>query len=90
MQGWSVKVVKTDGSEATFPVTPKVLVEFERFYKVGVGKAFQDEQRLEHVYWLAWKAAHAAGEQVTVFDTWLDTVVSVDLDTESVPFDGNP
>ena len=38
MQGWSVKVVKTDGSEATFPVTPKVLVEFERFYKVGVGK----------------------------------------------------
>ena len=40
MQGWAVKVVKDDGTEATFPVTPRVIVAFERFHKVGIGKAF--------------------------------------------------
>jgi hypothetical protein len=90
MRGWTVRVTRTDEPEATFTVTPRCMVEFERFFKIGVGRAFQEEQRLEHVYWLAWKATNAAGVTVPVFDAWLDTVVDVELETEAVPFDASP
>jgi hypothetical protein len=80
-------VVTADGSN-TYGVSPKVQVEFERHFKVGIAKAFQDEQKVEHIYWLAWKAAHAGGAVVKPFDGWLDDILDVQLeDGNSAPFD---
>lgn len=90
MQRWRVRVVHVGEPEATFDVTPRVVVDFERFYKTGIGKAFADEQRLEHVYWLAWTAERHAGTTVPPFDAWLATVLDVELETGDTPLDESP
>lgn len=88
MLGLRLKVVTVDGELGEFAVTPKVQVEFERHFKIGVGKAFQQEQRVEHMYWLAWKSVHAAGHQVKPFDSWLDEIVDVQMAEDiAVPLD---
>lgn len=71
--------VKTEGGEKTYTVGPKVQVAFEREFKVGLPVAFTKDQKVEHLYWLGWKASHAAGEVVKPFDGWLDTVESVEI-----------
>lgn len=73
-----VSVEFADGTERVYPVTPKVEVEFERHYGVGLGKAFQ-EQRKEHIHFLAWLAQKASGEVVKVFDLWLDGIANTDV-----------
>jgi ribulose bisphosphate carboxylase small subunit len=89
MLGLRLRVVTSDGELGEFAVTPKVQVEFERHFKIGVGKAFQQEQRVEHMYWLAWKAVHAAGHAVKPFDSWLDDIVDVQMAEDvNVPLDG--
>jgi hypothetical protein len=81
-------VVVTNDSTDSYPITPKVQVEFERQFKVGLAKAFQDDVRVEYLYWIAWKASHAAGKVVKPFDSWLDEVVDVQLeDVPTAPFD---
>lgn len=87
MMGLKLRVVTTEGELGEFVVTPKVQVEFERHFKIGVGKAFQQEQRVEHMYWLAWKAVHAAGHNVKPFDSWLDAVVDVQMVDDAAPLD---
>jgi hypothetical protein len=87
MIGWNVKVAKTDGTTNTYPVTPRVIVAFERHFKTGLANAFATEQKLEHVYWIAWEAERAAGNLVKLFDEYLDTISHVELETVS-PSDG--
>lgn len=87
MMGLKLRVVTTEGELGEFVVTPKVQVEFERHFKIGVGKAFAQEQRVEHMYWLAWKAVHAAGHNVKPFDSWLDAVVDVQMVDDAAPLD---
>jgi hypothetical protein len=71
-------VVTADSTE-TVTISPKVQVEFERQYRIGIAKAFQDELKVEYLYWLAWKSIHASGRVVKPFDSWLDDVVDVQL-----------
>jgi hypothetical protein len=42
---------------------------------------------MEHTYWLAWKADHAAGNVVKPFDGYLDDIVSVELEESPAPLD---
>jgi hypothetical protein len=80
-------VVTKDGSRS-YPCTPKVQVDFERQFKIGIAKAFQEDQKVEHVYWLAWASQRAAGDVVKPFDAWLDEIVDVQLeDNPTRPFD---
>jgi hypothetical protein len=53
-------------------VTPKVEVEFERKFGLGIGKAFMEQKR-EHQHYLAWLAVKASGAVVKPFDGWLET-----------------
>lgn len=80
----SVTVELVDGDVSKYPVTPRVQVDFERQFKVAMIEAFADAPKMEHLYWLGWKASHAGGAVVKPFDGWLDTVVSVR------PEDGGP
>lgn len=83
----TLKVTTEDGSK-DYAVGPKVQVAFEREFKVGLPKAFSADQKVEHLYWLAWKASHAAGEVVKPFDGWLDTVQAVEVvGQDEVPLD---
>jgi hypothetical protein len=73
MFGLNLRVVTKDG-EKNVPVTPKVSVEFERQFQTGIGRAFQ-ENKVEHIYWLAWKASNDARP----FDDWLGELVDVQM-----------
>jgi len=44
--GLRLRVITSEGELGEFAVTPKVQVEFERHFKIGVGKAFQQNRRL--------------------------------------------
>lgn len=82
-----IKVTTTDG-EATYTVTPKVQVEFERHHKIGIGKAFSQELKMEHIYWLGWCASKNAGANPKPFDSWLDTVTKIEMvDEADIPLD---
>ena len=73
-----------DGTEAEYPVTPKVEVEFERKFGVGIGKAFQEQKR-EHQHYLAWLAVKASGVVVKPFDGWLETIESTEVTVTTDP-----
>jgi hypothetical protein len=74
MFGLTLRVVTNDSDEEV-PVTPKTVVAFEREFQTGLGRAFQSDQKAEHIFWLAWKATGAKKG----FDAWLDTVVDVQI-----------
>jgi hypothetical protein len=78
-----MRVSTTDGPQGEFAISPKVQVEFERQYKTGIGKAFENDLKMEHIYWLGWKAMHYAGRVVKPFDTWLDEIVEIEVVNES-------
>ena len=54
MDGLAVKVNLVEGTEHTFVLRPRVIVEFEQKFNKGLGKLIGDEQKLEHLYYLAW------------------------------------
>jgi hypothetical protein len=66
------------GEELEFPVSPKVEVEFERKFGMGIGKAF-NEQKREHQHYLAYLAMKASGAVVKPFDGWLDEVENTEV-----------
>lgn len=71
--------IATEDTSGDFTVGPKTQVAFEREWKVGLPKAFGDQQKMEHVYWLAWKAMQDSGVVVKPFEGWLETVQSVEM-----------
>lgn len=73
-----LKVEYQDTTCVTVPVRPVTQVAFERHYKVGVAKVFED-LHVEHIYWLAWDALRKTGAKPPEFDPWLDLVASVEI-----------
>ena len=84
---WKVRVAKADGTIATYDVTPRTIVAFERHFKLGLAQAFAREQKHEHTFWLAWEAEKAAGVVVKTFDLWLEGITGVDIQVDKLPFD---
>jgi hypothetical protein len=83
MDGLNIKVKTTDGQEGTFTLRPKSIVAFEQKYNKGFAKLLTEEQRLEHIYFLAWSAMKDAGKVVKPFgESFLDTLDSVELVTD--------
>ena len=83
MDGLGIKVKTTDGNEASYKLTPRVIVAFEQQYGKGMPKLLGDEQKVEHVYWLAWKCMQSNGVIVKPFGPeFLDTIVSAELDAD--------
>lgn len=78
MIGLNVRVVMPEES-VVVPVTPRVAVNFERQFKIGLAKAFATEQRLEHMYYLGWEAMKAAGHVVKPFEGFLDSITRVEF-----------
>jgi hypothetical protein len=84
MDGLSVKVKTTDGVEASYKLTPRIIVGFEQNFGAGMPKLLGEQQKIEHIYWLAWKAMQVNGVVVKVFGPeFLDSIVSAELDSDS-------
>lgn len=71
--------VTHNGETNEYVVGPKVQVAFEREWKIGLPKAFSADQKMEHLYWLGWKAQQSSGAVVKPFDGWLDGVEAVEV-----------
>lgn len=78
MASFNVKVIIAD-NEHVFPVKPRTVLAFERKFGMGMAKAFSQDQRHEHVYFLAWEAMRSSGNVVKPFETWLEEVDEVEL-----------
>lgn len=74
----SLRVTHT-GETNEYVVGPKIQVQFEREWKIGMPKAFSADQKIEHIYWLAWKATGASGAVVKPFDSWIDGLEAVEI-----------
>jgi hypothetical protein len=80
MDGLQIKVKTTDGDESLYPLRPKALVAFEQKFGKGFAKLLSEDQKLEHIYFLAWNAMRGAGKVVKPWgETFLDTLDSVEL-----------
>lgn len=84
MIGINLKVT-VDDEEIIAPITPKSAIEFERHFKMGLPKAFTQEQKMEHLFWLGWVCVKATGRVVKPFDSWLDHVQNVEMVVNSEP-----
>jgi hypothetical protein len=83
MDGLTVKVKTTDGSENSYKLTPRAIVAFEQQFGKGLPKLIGEEQKIEHIYWLAWKCMQLNGVVVKPFGPdFLDTIVSAELDAD--------
>lgn len=80
MDGLSIKVKTNDGQEAVYAIRPKTIVGFEQKFNKGFAKLLSEDQKLEHIYYLAWGAMKDAGKVVKPFgDGFLDTLDAVEL-----------
>jgi len=83
MDGLAIKIKTTDGNEVRYKLTPRIIVAFEQNFGSGMPKLLLEQQRIEHIYWLAWKALQTNGVQVKLFSPeFLDTIVSAELDSD--------
>ena len=75
-----LKIVKIDGSIVEGEITPAVEYFFEQHTKMGFHKAFRDEEKQSHVYWLAWEVTRRSGETVKPFGLeYIETLKSVEV-----------
>jgi hypothetical protein len=80
MDGLQIKAKTTDGVEAIYSLRPRSIVAFEQKFGKGFAKLLSEDQRLEHIYFLAWSAMKDSGKVVKPWgDGFLDTLDSVEL-----------
>jgi hypothetical protein len=82
MDGLKIRVKTDDGVENLYSLRPRMIVEFEQKYNKGLAKLISEEQKLEHIYYLAWLALKYNGKVVKPFGgEFLDTLAEVGLET---------
>ena len=83
MIGISLKITPIDEPAYEVRITPRSAVGFERHFNMSLTRALAEEQRQEHVYYLAWEASRNTGHKVKLFDGWLDTIEKVEFVIEN-------
>lgn len=83
MDGLAIKVKTVDGNESIYKLTPRIIVAFEQNFGKGLPKLIGEEQKIEHIFWLGWKAQQVNGVVVKPFGPeYLDTILSAELDAD--------
>ena len=68
----------------SYKLTPRIIVAFEQQFGAGMPKLLGEQQKIEHIFWLFWKAQQVNGVVVKLFGPeYLDTIVSAELDADS-------
>lgn len=84
MDGLSIKVKPVNADEVSYKLTPRIIVAFEQQFGKGMPKLLAEEQKIEHVFWLAWKAQQINGVVVKPWGPeYLDTLESAELDSDA-------
>ena len=84
MDGLAIKIKLTDGTEMAYKLTPRIIVAFEQQFGAGMPKLLGEQQKIEHIYWLAWKAMQTNGLVVKLFGPeFLDTIAAAELDADN-------
>lgn len=87
----TITVRLTGDRGGTYPVTPRVQMEFENHFNVSMIAAFSDNPRITHIYWLGWASMKRAGDPVKLFEEWVDELESIDFNVGGgSPLDGVP
>lgn len=84
MDGLKIKVTLADGSvDETFDLKPRMIVEFEQKFSKGFAKLLGEDQKFEHIYFLAWLALRTNGKGPKPFGLeFIDTLDSAELVTD--------
>lgn len=77
---FKLKITRASGEVIECPITPAIEVAFEDYAKMGFHKAFREEEKQRHLYWLAWECVRRSGESVKPFgDEFLTTLAKVEV-----------
>ena len=80
MDGLSLKIKTNDGVDATYSLRPRTIVAFEQKFGKGLAKLFSEDQKMEHIYYLAWQSLKDNGRVVKPFGPeFLDTLMDVEM-----------
>jgi hypothetical protein len=80
MDGLSLKIVTNDGVDSVFSLRPRTIVAFEQKFGKGLARLFSEDQKMEHIYFLAWQSLKDNGRVVKPFGPeFLDTLESVEM-----------
>ena len=83
MDGLSLKIKTNDGVDSVFSLRPRTIVAFEQKFGKGLAKLFAEDQKMEHIYYLAWQSLKDNGRVVKPFGPeFLDTLESVEMITD--------
>lgn len=78
----TAKVTYTDGRVDEAPLTPRVVTSCEE-HAQKKGWTPGDGSRLRQSYYMAYLAQRFAGNTSEPYDTWIETVVDIDVETEN-------
>ena len=83
MDGLAIKVKQVNADEVKYKLTPRIIVAFEQQFGKGMPKLLAEEQKIEHVFWLAWKALQTNGVIVKPWGPeFLDSLEKAELDAD--------
>jgi hypothetical protein len=75
-----LKIKRATGEVTEHQITPRIEVAFELYAKKGFRKAFREDEKQEHLYWLAWECIRTSGETVKTYGPeFLDTLSEVEV-----------
>jgi hypothetical protein len=75
-----LKIKRATGEVTEHQITPRIEVAFELYAKKGFRKAFREDEKQEHLYWLAWECIRTSGETVKSYGPdFLDTLSEVEV-----------
>lgn len=91
MQRLVAKIGYTDGRVVSYPITPKLQLQFEKNFGVGVARINDGNQGMTNIYNLAWLTQKAnVGDYpgaLPLVEEWLDAVDAIEVENEDViPF----
>lgn len=75
-----LKITQTDGTTTSHAITPAIEVQFEKWAGGGFAKVLRNEERQEHIYYLAWLCLKKTQQVKPFGDDFLDIIDVVELD----------
>ena len=83
----SLRITRADGTVTTHEVSPSVEYAFEQQFRKGFHKAFREDEKQEHIYWLAWECLRRAdAPDVKPFGLpFLETLKEVEVVADESP-----
>lgn len=77
MSRQKLKITYLDGKTNVVTISPRAEVETERHFDSSMGQ-FQKDAKAQHLYYLAWAAAHASKVEHEGFEEFLNKIEDVD------------